>query len=325
MRVATRLNLTILPAAIGLCTVSALAYWGEFERQAPELFVLLSIVATVGSAVLAWRNTRIISRRVGELAHGFRDLGVAPALPTTSTLDEFDVLDVVRQNVSRLAAAKAELRRSTDARVAAADARVAQSSHVVANVVQLSLKQVEEARLALHILQASPFGELNENQEELIAAARTAMDAADAELRMMTRVVSVSTQAALSTTSVIRLRSLLDIPLAMAMGGAQEVRESVRLPNVDELPAVAVDVPAVQEALALLFRDCVAAHPPGEPLIISGSHTPPSITLNIPMDTSAYVGAPPLRFHLANALLHSSGVALGVDNGSITLQLPVAV
>ncbi len=324
MRVSTRLNLTIVPAALGLCTVAALAYWGEFERQAPEMFVLLAIVATVGSAFMAWRNTRIISRRVGELANGFRELDVAPALLTSSTLDEFDVLDAVRMNVGKLAAAKAELRRATDARVSEADARVAQSEQLIREVVQLSLRQVEEARLALHILQSNPFGELNENQEELVAAARTAMDTADAELRTMARVVSTSARVGMTAATSVRVRSLLEVPLAMAIGGAQEVREAVRLPQVDELAAVAVDVPAVQEALALLLRDCVATHPPGEPLTIAGSHTPPTVTLTIPMDTTAYLGAPPLRFYLAKALLQSSGVALGVTDGSISLQLPVA-
>jgi hypothetical protein len=285
MKVVTRLNLTILPAVIGLCTVSALAYWGEFERQAPTVVVVLAVVATVGSAYVAWHNTRVISHRLGEVA-----------------------------------AAKASLRRTTDARVEAADARVARSEHLMRDVVQLSLKQIEEARLALHILQSNPFGELNENQEELVAAARTAMDTADSELRTMARVVSLSSRTGVPTASAIRLRSLLEVPLAMAVGGIQEVREAVRLPQLDELPAVAVDVPAVQEALSLLFRDCVAAHPPGEPLTILGSHTPPNVTLNIPMDTSAYIGTPPLRFHLAKALLESSGVPLVVREGTLGLQ-----
>lgn len=227
-------------------------------------------------------------------------------------------------NFGRISSAKAERRRETEVSVRDTDGRVAQWEQLIRDVVQLSLHQVEEARLALHILQSNPFGELNENQEELIAAARTAMDAADAELRTMARVVSTSARVGIAAASSIRLRSLLDVPLAMAMGGTHEVREAVRLPQIDELPTVAVDVPAVQEALALLLRDCVAMHPPGEPLTITGSHTPPTVTLNIPMDTTAYIGAPPLRFYLAKALLQSSGVGLGVTDGSITLQLPVA-
>ncbi len=227
-------------------------------------------------------------------------------------------------NFGKKSSATAALRRANDIRVSEADERVAQWEQLIHDVVQLSLRQIEEARLALHILQSNPFGELNENQEELIAAARTAMDAADAELRTMARVVSTSARVGRASTSSIRLRSLLEVPLAMAMGGTQEVRETVRLPQVDELPTVAVDVPAVQEALALLLRDCVAMHPPGEPLTIAGSHTPPTVTLNIPMDTTPYLGAPPLRFSLANALLQSSGVALGVTEGSLSLQLPTA-
>lgn len=227
-------------------------------------------------------------------------------------------------NFGKKSSATAALRRANDIRVSEADERVAQWEQLIHDVVQLSLRQIEEARLALHILQSNPFGELNENQEELVAAARTAMDAADGELRTMARVVSASARVGVATASSIRLRSLLEVPLAMAMGGTQEVRETVRLPEIDELPAVVVDVPSVQEALAQLLRDCVSSHPSGEPLTLTGSHTSSTVTLKIPMDTTAYIGAPPLRFYLAKALLQSSGVALGVADGSISLQLPVA-
>lgn len=208
--------------------------------------------------------------------------------------------------------------------VAAANARVAQNTQLIRDVVQLSLRQVEEARLALHILQTNPFGELNENQEELVAAARAAMDRTDSDLRIVARVVTLANRAGVPAASAIRLRPLLEVPLAMALGGIQEVREAVRLPQLDELPAVAVDAPAVREALALLLRDSVATHPPGEPLTIVGTHATPTIVLSIPMDTSAYVNAPPLRFFLASALLRSSDVHLELREGELLLQFPEA-
>lgn len=75
MRVGQRLFLAVLPAIVGLLTVTALVYWGEYSRQAPEWLVIAAVVAALGSAVLAWRNTRYVAQRVEQLAarRGERD------------------------------------------------------------------------------------------------------------------------------------------------------------------------------------------------------------------------------------------------------------
>lgn len=321
MRVATRLNLTVLPAVVGLALVVLLAYFGEYQREAPELLVLLASVAAVGSAVLAWRNTRIVSRRVGELARGFRELGLAASLPSASSLDEFDELDAVRQSVMRLAAAKAALRKSAEEQVYAAEQRRVQQEQLLREVSHEVNTRIEEVRLALHILQSSPFGELNENQEELIAAARTAADAADDELRMLGRLASAAELVAQRTTEPITMRALLESPLAMALSGTQETAASTTRTFPEDLPLVQVDAPTLQEALVMLLRDAVAVVAPGERLQLSAQGTADSVVLTIEPAPS-WPELPPLRAQLAIRLVEVQGGAVRREHDSLQVYLP---
>jgi len=72
MRVGQRLFLAVVPAIVGLLTVAALVYFGEYARQAPEWLVLVAVTAALGSAVLAWRNTRYVTQRIEQLGRGAR-------------------------------------------------------------------------------------------------------------------------------------------------------------------------------------------------------------------------------------------------------------
>ena len=61
MRVTQRLYLTVLPAVVGLLTVAALAYWGQYAHTVPTVFLVIAAVATVASLALTWVNARQIS------------------------------------------------------------------------------------------------------------------------------------------------------------------------------------------------------------------------------------------------------------------------
>lgn len=54
-----------------------------------------------------------------------------------------------------------------------------------------SLSQLDQVRLPLQILLESPFGELNDDQEELLRDARAAADGIDAALRRVGRMADI--------------------------------------------------------------------------------------------------------------------------------------
>ncbi len=79
VRVGQRLMLAVLPAVIGVFSVAALAYWGQYAHQAPEMVIVVAAVAAVISLVLAWRNTRYVAHRVAQLATRAREEPDRPA------------------------------------------------------------------------------------------------------------------------------------------------------------------------------------------------------------------------------------------------------
>ena len=64
MKVGQRLFFAVIPAVLGVFTVAALAYFGQYEHTAPEALVLIAIIASVASLVVAWRNTRYVAQRI---------------------------------------------------------------------------------------------------------------------------------------------------------------------------------------------------------------------------------------------------------------------
>ena len=112
MRVGQRLFLAVLPAVFGLLSVAALAYWGQYARQAPNAVVSLAIAASILSLVMAWTNTRYVARRLERLAPplglptsrlglaraaisgAFRGREASPARP-----DEIDTIERAKRRV----------------------------------------------------------------------------------------------------------------------------------------------------------------------------------------------------------------------------------
>lgn len=320
MKVATRLNLAILPAIVGLALVAALAYWGVRGRQAPELIVGLALLATLGSAVLSWRSTRFVARRVGALASEFRAIGLA--LPADSSGDEFEELVRVRDSVRALAEA-----RQMDHQRAAAIVRKAEADRKTHNALLEAIaatisSQLEEARLALHILQTSPFGELNENQEELVSAARQASEVADRDLRRFTRLMSMSSRQRDATRESIPVLLLLEPSLAIAGAKAQERGISITVHRDRHLAPAFVERVTAQEALSLIFTALIETRSGGEEVHVTAEEARGEIALRIEPGFRD-VHTPSLLLMLAAELLEAQSVKLTIAAVDVTVRFPM--
>ncbi len=320
MKVATRLNLAILPAIVGLAVVAALAYWGVRGRQAPELIVGLALLATLGSALLSWRSTRFVSRRVGELASEFRAIGLA--LPPETSGDEFEELVRVRDSVRVLAE-----ERQMDRERSAAIVRKAESDRKTHDVLLESIattisSQLEDARLALHILQTSPFGELNENQEELVSAARQASEDADRDLRRFKRLMSLSSAQRDATRESIPLPLLLEPSLAIAGARAQERGISLSVISDRNLAPAFVERVSAQEAMSLIFTALIETLSSGADVRVTSGEFPGEIALRIEPGFRD-VHTPSLLLMLAAALLEAQSVRLTIAADAITARFPM--
>ena len=267
MRIGHRLFLAVLPGIVGLLTVSALAYWGQYAHRAPISLVIVAIVATVASLVMAWYNTRYVARRVERLAEtatgtariarptpGFRDVASAVTAGVISQSDASDELDEIESRVHSLSGAMAQVRNEAARSEQAARVRADEYATVLDNVAQLMTERLEDAELPLHVLLSSPFGSLNENQEEMLAAAQAAVGVADAEVRRLRKFLDLDRGRVPVMLQPVSLTELLKPALAIAGAHARRAHIDFRAELSDTAPRVIADPVHAQEALTTVFR-----------------------------------------------------------------------
>ncbi len=267
MKVSQRLFLGVVPSIIGLLCVAGLAYWGQYAHTAPSLVVAAAAVASVVSLLLAWRNTRYVALRVERLA-GVRN-----------SSGESDELDAIEQTVESLgevaSAAKADAVRATEESRKRAD----EYARLLSEAATAVSTHLTEARLSLHVLQETHFGELNDNQEEMINAARDGVEAAETELKNLRTIADTDRGETDIERGLVKvadvIRSLL--PLLKAQGAKKNVRIMVEIEP--GLPRVRADRARLQDALGLIFNDAVTYAIPGSSLSIHATAEKTTVTI----------------------------------------------
>ena len=179
---------------------------------------------------------------------------------------------------------------------------------------------IREINLPLHILLDSRFGELNDNQIEMIEAARASATAADILLRQVSRAIALagaSPRASEETTRVIDLARS-----ALAIAGAHEAGRGVRF-DADlspALPRVRGDRAHLEEALTLLLRDAGAAAADGEAVQVTAeaSGTP---FVTVVVSCRGLLPRMSLDRLVATRLLEREGGTVQFAPGATTLRL----
>jgi len=146
-------------------------------------------------------------------------------------------------------------------REGSAESRAAEAFALLENAVEAIAARLSEVQLPLHILLSSPFGELNENQEELLAAAREATDAADLHLRQLAKLLDLERGAITMMPEPISLPDLLRPALAIAEARAKQRRIDFRVRLSAAAPRVVVDAVHAQEALSAILTSLVQRIP----------------------------------------------------------------
>jgi signal transduction histidine kinase len=263
MNVSQRLYLAVMPAILGVFAVAALAYWGQYDRQAPHVLVIVGVIASVGSLIVAWRNTRYVASRVTRLA--------APAQVARD-----DELDAIEHEVDRLRRAVAGAEADQAGAQQRADAAVQEYGALVADAAMAAARQLDEIRMPLHILLENRFGDLNDNQEEMLAAARTAADDAQASLERLRQVADIDRGTLRLRTERVRLTDLVTalLPGLSAEGAHGSVAVSADLSPW--VPAVMGDRARLGQALSLLAIDAVRRTPSGGAVRITAGAPEPA-------------------------------------------------
>jgi signal transduction histidine kinase len=329
--IAWRLGAGVLPAILAIGLVAGLFYYGEYGREAPRMMLMVALVLTIVSVVAAWANARYFADRLARLAQSTSEVSSG-----SERTDEFERIErAVGKLGSALSAAEAERVRSDQV----AAARLTEQATMLAGVVRDTIAQLDQVRLPLQILLSSPFGELNENQEELLRDARAAADAIDVALRRLGQVADIDRDALPVQRELVQINDVVRSVLPVARAAAE--RRGARTETVLEpgLPRVVADRARLAEALALFLADSAARADPSTSLRISTaragsraeiriapasgtSHTPAS---KVPVD----VGAPEDEFPradttpliLASRLISAQGGAVSIDDGALTVRV----
>jgi len=149
--------------------------------------------------------------------------------------------------------------------------RATEYAILIDEVSRVIASRIEEAELPLHVLLSSPFGTLNENQEELLTAARDALDAADVEIRRLRSLLALDRGAMHADPCPIALTELLKPALAIVEGGARTRHVTIQR-RIDPSAARAiVDAVHVQPALTTLLTDVVSRIPTGHDVEIAAT------------------------------------------------------
>ena len=323
MKISHRLYLTALPAIIGVLVVAALAYWGQYAHAVPQLLVVVAAVATLGSVVLSWNNARYVVQRIERLAGVGADdtnlKGAASALTAGRVTTHPDELDTIEGVVGKLGSAVVVAEQTRSERESAAEQRTTEYARMLAVIATDSAKRLEDVRLPLHILLENHFGDLNENQEEMLGAARTAAEAVDADLVTARQIAELD----LGTRELRRDRLLpadLVRSLVPTLQAIAEQQHATLVVDLEPLvPAIRGDQPQLQDALAAVIGGAIKVTTPTAELQLRVARRDGAVRIEL---RGGGHPEPDLRLLLASRVLASLGGLVSHANDVLTVSFP---
>jgi signal transduction histidine kinase len=332
VRVGQRLFLAVVPAVLGVVTVAGLAYWGQYAHAAPVIVVVTAAIASVASLAMAWLNTRYVAQRIEQLAskvEGTRrsapKAGIrAVADAVTGRVIEnpgTDELDAIERVVDRHSSALAEAEAGRARAEQAASARIREHGELLAQVTAGVTHALDEIRLPLHILLENRFGDLNENQEEMLVSARAAAESSSADLRRLAELADLDRGQLSLRRDRVHLADIIQSLKPTLESEAARAGVHVETTIAPALPPVLADRGRLQEALALVLADSVRRSARGSAVRIAVEAATGALCMDV---AHAAPAAADLGSALAERLVAAHGGRVERSDGRITITLPVA-
>lgn len=259
MRIGQRMYLALLPAVLGVFTVAALAYWGQYAHAAPEWLVAIAGVATIASLIIAWNNARYVARRVERLATTSSAQRSSSALPAQSP----DELEAIEGAVHDLSTAVGRAEAAREAEQNALRDRQRAYAELLSLASRDALQRLDEIRLPLHILLENHFGDLNENQEEMLGSARAAAEQAGDAFQRLEEIADLDRGTLVMRRDRVRPADLVAGVLPALVAEGQQCGVRVTAEVAPALQSIFGDRGRLQLALELLLHDCLRRTPSG--------------------------------------------------------------
>ena len=319
---------------IGLIGLAALVIMSGAPQELRDRVVLAAFIAGVLSIGVASWNAQWVARRVQSLTSAARQMArdggtrAGDALQLSSAAREGtpplppgggDSFDGLAAELHRASSAVSQERREIAARLAAAEARAGELAALLDAVVTPLGQATSEAQLPLHILLENHFGDLNENQEEMLQAASDATDRIDLAARRLRRILDLEHGRIAFQREAVRPDDLLQPVLAIAGARAESRGAKVSADVAPGLPSVIADRYLLEEALTALCSAAVDEAAPSTPVTVSVVDDAARVRIEL-----HYAGAAPggLDAIMATHLIHAQGGAVTLTPGGVTIALP---
>lgn len=203
----------------------------------------------------------------------------------------------------------------------AASERAKEYAELIDDITGVMSARLQEAQLPLHILLASPFGALNENQEEMLSAAQSAVDSADVALRRLRKLVELDRGAVIPVIQPIGLGDLMRPALAIAQARAVSASVQLHLDISDRAPRVLADATLAQEALTTVLAVAIASTPAaGDVTVTAGERDEERVSIEVTHARST--GPESLEVRLARRLLAAQNARLTEQPERTVIEFP---
>jgi signal transduction histidine kinase len=288
--------LALLPAVLGVLTVAALAYWGQYAHAAPEWLIVVAVIATIASFAVAWINLRYVTGRVERLA-----ARGASAVEGHVSPDELEAIESTVHHLST------QVDVAEAARVAGQSALREQQhayGELLARATHQAMQRLDEIRLPLHILLENHFGDLNENQEEMLGTARGAAEQAGDAFQRLGEIADLDRGVLTMRRDRIRPGDLIAgvLPALVAEGQQREVHVTAEV--APALQSIVGDRGRLQLALELLLHDCLRRSPAGSEVRVTADAVGREVVVTV---THGHGPADPIAVALGERLVTAHG------------------
>ena len=182
-------------------------------------------------------------------------------------------------------------------------------------------RQLDEARVALHILREHHFGPLNENQDEMLEAARAGTEAAETELARLQDIAQLDRGAISVRRDTVRIADVLHSLRPQLEADAVRVGVTLSLDVVPGLPRITGDRVRLQQALEYLLRHIIRHAPAGDELTIALRADHDRVCITVLRGPAPTLDA---DVALARRIIEAHGGRIDVVDGETTVALPVS-
>ncbi|HEY9449704.1 MAG TPA: hypothetical protein VIQ60_08110 [Gemmatimonadaceae bacterium] len=179
-----------------------------------------------------------------------------------------------------------------------------------------------EVQLPLHILLENHFGDLNENQEEMLQAANAAADRIDLASRQLRRILDIEHGRITFQREAVRPGDLLQPVMAIAAARGEPRDVEITIDRSPVLPSVVADRYFLGEALTALFTAVVDWAMPATALAVEVVETGSCVRIDL-----RYTGATPygLEAVVATRLIQAQRGEVTFAAGRVTVMLPADI